>query len=107
MGVHRITSEAAKYYAKRERILGNGISLLGFASERLDDLTKEQLEKLGDLASMLLPHSPGYAGKLIPIIARLFWKLAGVKEKEFKYVELDEIEKYIEELKNELGVQIE
>ncbi|ADB57452.1 hypothetical protein [Archaeoglobus profundus] len=107
MGVHRITSEAAKYYAKREKILGIGVSLLGLASEKLDELTKEQFEKLGDLASMLLPHAPGYAGKLIPIIARLFWKLAGVKEKEFKYVELDEIEKYMEELKNELGLQVE
>jgi len=105
MGVHRITSEAAKYYAKREKILGSGISLLGLASEKLDKLNKEKLEKLGDLASMLLPHSPGYAGKLIPIIARLFWKLAGIGEKEFKYVELDDIEKYINELKDEIESQ--
>lgn len=103
MGVHRITSEAARYYAKREKVLGNAISLLGSASEKLDKLTKEHFEKLGDLASMLLPHSPGYAGKLMPIIARLFWKLAGVGEKEFKYVELDELEKYIEELKKEIN----
>ncbi len=105
MGVHRITSEAAKYYAKREKILGSGISLLGLASEKLDKLNEEKLEKLGDLASMLLPHSPGYAGKLIPIIARLFWKLAGIGEKEFKYVELDDIEKYINELKDEIESQ--
>ncbi len=105
MGVHRITSEAARYYAKREKILGSGISLLGLASEKLDKLNKEKLEKLGDLASMLLPHSPGYAGKLIPIIARLFWKLAGIGEKEFKYVELDDIEKYINDLKDEIESQ--
>ena len=105
MGVHRITSEAARYYAKREKILGSGISLLGLASEKLDKLNEEKLEKLGDLASMLLPHSPGYAGKLIPIIARLFWKLAGIGEKEFKYVELDDIEKYINELKDEIESQ--
>lgn len=79
MGVHRITSE------------------------KLDKLNKEMLEKL--LTSMLLPHSPGYAGKLIPIIARLFWKLAGIGEKEFKYVELDDIEKYINELKDEIESQ--
>ncbi len=104
MGVHRITSDAAKYYAKRERVLGSGISLLGSASEKLDKLSREQLEKLGDLSAMLLPHAPGYAGKLMPIIARLFWKLAGVGEKEFEFVELDEIEKFIEELKKEIDV---
>ncbi len=103
MGVHRITSEAAKYYAKREKVLGAGITLLGSASEKVDTLTKEQLEKLGDLAAMLLPHAPGYAGKLMPIIARLFWKLAGVNEKEFKLVELDELERTIEELRKEVG----
>jgi len=103
MGVHRITSEAAKYYAKREKVLGAGIALLGSASEKIDNLTKEQLEKLGDIAAGLLPHSPGYAGKLMPIIARLFWKLAGVGEKEFKLVELDELEKMIEELRKEIG----
>ncbi len=40
--------------------------------------------------------------KLIPIVARLFWKLAGVREKEFKFVELDEIKKYMEELRKEI-----
>jgi len=103
MGVHRITSEAAKYYAKREKVLGAGITLLGSASEKINTLTKEQLERLGDLAAMLLPHAPGYAGKLMPIIARLFWKLAGVNEKEFKLVELDDLERTIEELKKEVG----
>ena len=102
MGVHRITSDAAKYYAKREKILGSGITLLGTASEKLKNLNNEQLEKLGDLAAMLLPHAPGYAGKTMPIIARLFWRLAGVDEKEFKFVELDDIEKLIDELKKEI-----
>ncbi len=69
MGVHRITSEAAKYYAQREKVVGAGVSLLGEASMNLDKLTKEQLEKLGDLAAKLLPHSPGYAGKMMPIVA--------------------------------------
>jgi hypothetical protein len=104
MGVHRITSEAAKYYAMRERVVGSGITLLGSASEKVEELGKEQLEILGDLAAKLLPHSPGYAGKMMPIVARLFWKLAGVKEKEFTFVELEELEKEIEEIKKDLGI---
>ena len=103
MGVHRITSEAAKYYAQREKVVGTGITLLGEASMNLDKLDKDQLEKLGDLAAKLLPHSPGYAGKMMPIVARLFWRLAGVNEKEFGFAELEEIEKEIEELKRELS----
>ncbi len=103
MGVHRITSEAAKYYAMRERVVGAGVSLLGEASINIDKLSKEQLEKLGDLAAKLLPHSPGYAGKMMPIVARLFWKLAGVGEKEFGFAELEDLEREIEELRKELG----
>ncbi|MET1124213.1 MAG: hypothetical protein ABWW66_02975 [Archaeoglobaceae archaeon] len=103
MGVHRITSEAAKYYALRERVIGSAISLLGEASLNLERLNREQLEKLGDLAAKLLPHAPGYAGKMFPIIARLFWKLAGVGEKDFAYVELEELEREIEDLKKHLG----
>ncbi|RLI82500.1 MAG: hypothetical protein DRP01_09850 [Archaeoglobales archaeon] len=102
MGVHRITSDAAKYYAKREKVLGSGITILGIASEKLKDLSKDQLEKLGDLAAMLLPHAPGYAGKTMPIIARLLWRLAGEDEKEFRFVELEEIERFIEEIKEEI-----
>jgi hypothetical protein len=105
MGVHRITSESAKYYAMRERIVGAGIALLGAASEKASELSKEELEALGDLAADLLPHSPGYAGKLIPTVARLFWTLAGVGEKEFKFVELAELEKIIEELKEKIKVE--
>uniref|UniRef100_A0A7C3YEN7 Uncharacterized protein n=1 Tax=Geoglobus ahangari TaxID=113653 RepID=A0A7C3YEN7_9EURY len=99
MGVHRITSEAAKYYAARERVLGTCISLLGSASEKVNRLDKEVLVKLGDLAAYLLPHSPGYAGKLIPVIARLLWAMAGVREREFEYKDLEEIEKIAEDLK--------
>lgn len=104
MGVHRISSEAAKYYALRERVIGSMISLLGEATMNLEKLSKEDLEKLGDLAAKLLPHSPGYAGKLVPIIARLLWKLAGVKEKEFMFVELSLLEKEIEAVKKELKI---
>jgi len=102
MGVHRITSESAKYYAKREKLVGAGISLLGLASEKTSALSKSDLEALGDLAADLLPHAPGYAGKLIPTVARLFWNLAGVEEKEFKFVEIEELEKIIEELKEKV-----
>lgn len=102
MGVHRITSEAARFYAMRERIVGSAISLIGEASLRLEELSKEHFEKIGDLASKLLPYAPGYAGKTMPIIARLFWKLANVKEKDFPLVEMDKLEKEIEELRKEL-----
>lgn len=103
MGVHRITSESAKFYAMRERIVGSAISLIGEASLRIDELSRTQCEKLGDLASKLLPYAPGYAGKTMPIIARLFWKLANVKEKDFPLVEMDKLEQEIEELRKELG----
>ena len=59
MGVHRITSEAAKAYAARERVLGSGISILGYAAERVSELEKETLEKCGDAAGNLLPYAPG------------------------------------------------
>lgn len=104
MGVHRITSESARFYAMRERIVGSAISLIGEASLKIDELSREQCEKLGDLASKLLPYAPGYAGKTMPIIARLFWKLANVKEKDFPLVEMDKLDKEIEELRKELGL---
>lgn len=102
MGVHRITSEAAKYYALREKVIGNAISLIGEASMKIDKLDKERLEKLGDLAAKMLPYAPGYAGKTVPIIARLFWKLAGVGEKEFKFISLEELDHEVEKLKKEI-----
>ena len=105
MGVHRITSEAAKYYAKRERVIGSGISILGYASEKLGKLDKKALERLGDFSASLLSHAPGYAGKMMPIVARLFWALAGVGEKEFKFVSIEDLEKEIEELKKEIGME--
>jgi len=102
MGVHRITSEAARYYAAREKVLGLGISLLGSASEKVATLSKDELKEFGDLAAALLPHAPGYAGKLIAVVARLFWAMAGSKG-EFKLVELEELEKWIEEAKKKIG----
>ena len=58
MGVHRITSEAAKYYAARERVLGICISLLGLASEKVNELDKEVLEKLGVQCRNGYSHTP-------------------------------------------------
>ncbi len=102
MGVHRVTSEAAKAYASREKVLGSGITVLGLASEKARELDKDTLEKAGDIAAQLLPHSPGYAGKLMLVTARLFWALAGVDEKEMPVVSLEELEKKISELKEKL-----
>ena len=102
MGSRWETSEAAKYYAKREKVLGNGINLLSIASTKIDKLSKDELTKLGDIAAFLLPHSPGYAGKLMPIIARLYWKIAGSGEREFKYIDLDDLDKMIEELRTQI-----
>ncbi|MHC1635528.1 MAG: hypothetical protein ACXQTS_02745 [Candidatus Methanospirareceae archaeon] len=99
MGVHRVTSEAARAYAARERVLGSGISILGYAAEKATKLDKETLEKCGDIAAELLPYSPGYAGKLMLVTARLFWALAGVKEKEMKVIPLEELEKKLEDIK--------
>jgi hypothetical protein len=36
------------------------------------------------------------------VIARLFWRLAGVPEKEFKFVELSQLETEIEEIRKKL-----
>lgn len=104
VGVHRVTSEAAKAYAARERVLGGGISVLGSAAENASKLDKETLERCGDLAGALLPYSPGYAGKLMLVTARLFWHLASAKEKEVGVVPLEELEKKIEELKKRVNV---
>jgi hypothetical protein len=102
MGVHRVTSEAAKAYAARERVLGAGISTLGVAAEKAATLDKRLAEECGDVAAELIPHSPGYAGKLMLVTARLFWALAGVKEKETKLIPLEELEDKIETLKKAL-----
>jgi hypothetical protein len=99
MGVHRVTTAAAKAYAARERILGSGISILGTAAEKASTLDKKTLERCGDLACELLPHAPGYAGKLMLVSARLFWALAGVEEKETGVLSIEELEKEIEEIK--------
>lgn len=102
MGVHRVTSEAAKAYAARERILGAGISVLGEAAEKAATLDKKLAEECGDVAAELIPHAPGYAGKLMLVAARLFWALAGVDEKEAKVLSIEELEKKIETIKKEL-----
>ena len=102
MGVHRVTSEAARAYVRREKVLGNAISVLGRASTKLEELDKETLEKCGDLACSLLPHAPGYAGKLMLIISRLFWSAAGIEEKEGGSLPIEEIESQVKLLENAL-----
>lgn len=102
MGVHRVTSEAARAYAARERAIGNGIATLGTAAENIKKLDKKTIEKCGDLAAELLPYSPGYAGKTMLIIARLFWNLASTGEKETKVVPIEQLEKKIEEIRKAL-----
>jgi len=103
MGVHRVTSEGAKAYAARERVLGSGISILGVAAEKAGELDKATLERCGDAAAELLAYAPGYAGKLMLVVARLFWALAGVGEKEVKLIPLEELERELAELREKLG----
>jgi hypothetical protein len=98
MGVHRVTSAAAKAYAARERILGEGITTLGKASETISSLDKEVIATCGDIAAELVPHSPGYAGKLMQVSARLFWSLAGVEEHEAEYLSIEELGTELEKL---------
>jgi hypothetical protein len=102
MGVHRVTSDAAKAYAKRERVLGSGISILGSAAEKAAELDKGTLEKCGSAAAELLPYAPGYAGKLMLVTARLFWTMAGVEEKETKVIPIEDLEKELQEIKQAL-----
>ncbi len=102
MGVHRVTSDVAKAYAARERVLGSGISVLGIAAENAATLDKGLAEKCGEIAAELIPHSPGYAGKLMLVTARLFWAIAGVEEKEAKVIPLEDLEREIESLKKAL-----
>jgi hypothetical protein len=103
MGVHRVTSEAARAYVRREKVLGSSISILGRASSDLDGLDKETLEMCGDLSCDLLPHAPGYAGKLMLVIARLFWSAAGVGEKDGRNASLDDIESSLSKLESKIG----
>ena len=72
MGVQAVKSEAAKAYIERERILARGIWILGEASRDMKALDKETLSVCGDLAYDLLSFAPGYSGKLLLIISRLF-----------------------------------
>ena len=103
MGVHRVTSEAARAYVRRKKALGTGISMLGKASAMIRDMDAKTLEKCGDLASDLLAHAPGYAGKLMLVVARLFWFAAGVEEKEGRAATLEDIESELESLEKALG----
>jgi hypothetical protein len=102
MGVHRITSPAAKAYMTRERILGDGLTLLGTAAEK-SGLSPQALEAAGDLAAQLVPHAPGYGGKALQIVAAQFWKQAKVKEKAAEMLSFEELEKKVEDLRRMVG----
>ncbi len=102
MGVAKITSDAARFYSYREKILAEGISLLLNASEKLKSFDKNTIEELGNLAYWLLPYAPGYAGKLLIVIYRTLWNLAGKGEKELKVLDLNELERKINELKEKI-----
>ncbi len=102
MGVAKITSEAARYYSYREKILAEGISLLLNASERLKEYDEQTIERLGDIAYWLLPYAPGYAGKLLIVIYRTLWKLVNKDEKKLNVISLEELEKIINEMKQKI-----
>ncbi len=102
MGVHRITSPAAKAYMQRERILGEGLSLLAAAAEK-PTVSPQALEAAGDLAAQLVPHSPGYGGKALQIVAAQFWRQAKVKEKAADMLSFEELEKKVNELRRLVG----
>jgi len=102
MGVHRITSPAAKAYMTRERILNDGMAVLGVAAEKTG-LDRSALEAAGDLAAQLVPHAPGYGGKALQIMATQFWKQAGVKEKQADMLSFEELEKKVEALRQLVG----
>lgn len=102
MGVHRITSPAAKAYVARERILGDGISLLAAAAEK-GALSPQALEAAGDLAAQLVPHAPGYGGKALQIVASQFWRQGKVTGKSAEMLSFDELEKKIDALRRLIG----
>jgi hypothetical protein len=102
MGVHRITSPAAKAYMQRERILGEGLSLLAAAAEK-PTVSPQALEAAGDLAAQLVPHAPGYGGKALQIVATQFWRQAKVKEKAAEMLSFEDLEKKVNALARLIG----
>jgi hypothetical protein len=80
VGIGAVKSDAARAFIEREKILSRGLWILGEASRDLKSLDKETLSVCGDLAYDLLTFSPGYAGKLLLIISRLFSNLAEQEE---------------------------
>ncbi|RLG36396.1 MAG: hypothetical protein DRN91_08065 [Candidatus Alkanophagales archaeon] len=72
--------------------------MLGEASEKVTSLDKKHLEELGDAAAELVPYSPGYAGKILQIVARLFWALAGVPEKEAEFKDVEALDDKLDKL---------
>ncbi len=101
MGVNSVRSEAAKAFVRKERILSEAISILGEASINARSLDLGTMDVCGDLAHDLLPYAPGYSGKLLLIISRLFWAMADIdQEEESKHdiVSLERIQSKISQL---------
>jgi hypothetical protein len=86
----------------RERILGDGMTLLGIVAEK-SGLSPQVLEAAGDLAAQLVPHAPGYGGKALQIVASQFWRQAKVKEKAAEMLSFEELEKKVEALRRTAG----
>jgi hypothetical protein len=86
----------------RERILGDGMTLLGIVAEK-SGLSPQVLEAAGDLAAQLVPHAPGYGGKALQIVASQFWRQAKVKEKAAEMLSFEELEKKVEALRRMAG----
>ncbi len=107
MGVDRnVRSQATEYYLKRDKVVHDGISLLGEASEKARKLDSETLAKVGDFAAEVIAYAPGYAGRLYLVAARLFWALGKAdtdREAKRKVVPLEELEKRLGELKRKVG----
>jgi hypothetical protein len=87
---------------QRERILGEGLSLLGAAADK-PTASPQALEAAGDLAAQLVPHAPGYTGKALQIVATQFWRQAKVKEKAAEMLSFDDLEKKVNELRRLVG----
>jgi hypothetical protein len=105
MGVDSLHSDAAKAFVERERMLGRAITILGDASQHVKALDRDTLTACSDLAHDLLPLAPGYAGKLLLIVSRLFSSAADMEEEGFTQTvkTLSQVQTEIDQLELEIG----
>ncbi|MBI4361850.1 MAG: hypothetical protein HY558_01610 [Euryarchaeota archaeon] len=107
MGVDRnYSSPAAQYYLLRDRMVVEGIRLLGAAAEKPERVGAKEWQRLGDLSAQILAYAPGYAGKLYLVCARLCYAMAGNKTPRLKakVASPEALEKEIRQLKKALGM---